>query len=113
MKCIRNTFLCASREDRLGWGPDGDPYLVSDGYNFLEKVQNPDMDQTIPNVWKMKGAPKHQMLMWLACLDKVIAKAHLVRIGILNERDVFCLSCGEIESDSNHILLTCRHAWLC
>ena len=61
-------------------------------------------------LWKGLVPPNIEILYWMVILDKINTKV-LVRIGILNARDVICPFCFFFEKLMYHALIHYHNIW--
>lgn len=80
-------------------------YTTEQGYAWLLGLKNkPDW---YPIVWNKLSIPKHQVIQWLICRDRLGVKTKIQRFIDI---DTTCYLCGQGEEDVNHLFCTYQFA---
>lgn len=86
-----------------------DVYSMKTGYQWLAESN----EKVTWNawVWNNFNVPKHSMICWMMCLDKLKTKERLKSMGIC--QDDTCAVCGVGSESRNHIFFECQYSQRC
>ncbi|GKV19324.1 hypothetical protein SLEP1_g29604 [Rubroshorea leprosula] len=111
---LQGNQLIQGQEDYWIWQQDyKGKYTVKSAYNLLQTNSNPGRIDNYKLIWNKNVPLKVSAFAWKATQNKIPTKDNLWKRGIRSmERDLTCTLCGQYPEETDHLLFTCRTAWL-
>lgn len=110
---IENFRPHRDKHDGVSWhGIEGKKFPIMLIVSKVNESSNPLLPPTISRfIWSLKIPPRAQIIIWMACLERLKTGDILVEKGGLDPAHALCPFCSEVMESNSHIFFTCYFSW--